>query len=143
MAAPSTAAPTASPAQLARFLKSGRDRRGQRSIWRPRYSLAMSCMTLSGRTPASNLELENTIDFRDWQGVQSTWSNNCMDSLFTEAIRHEVAVKAINVRHLIDVSPATLSIAREVRYCVIAIVVGWASASIIRSVLSSRRPPQS
>jgi hypothetical protein len=61
---------------------------------------------------------------------------------FSEGIVHEVAVKTINARHLIDVSPATVSLARELRYCVIVIAVSWASASIVHSVLSSRRPPR-
>jgi hypothetical protein len=46
---------------------------------------------------------------------------------FSEGIAHEVAVKTINVRHLIDASPSTVSIARELRYCIIVIAVSWAS----------------
>lgn len=95
------------------------------------------------RTPAWNkLEKRPIILDRPKACVQVARLELRMDSLFTEAIRHEVAVKTVNVRHLIDVSPTTLCIAREVRYCVIAIAVGWASASIIRSILSSRRAPQ-
>jgi hypothetical protein len=59
---------------------------------------------------------------------------------FSEGIAHEVAVKTINVRHLIDASPSTVSIARELRFCVIVIAVSWASASIVHAVLSSKRP---
>ena len=58
---------------------------------------------------------------------------------FTEGIRHEVAVKTFNVRHLVDFSPDALSIAREIRYCVVAIVVGFTTVQIVRSVLSYRR----
>jgi hypothetical protein len=60
---------------------------------------------------------------------------------FSDGIVHEVAVKTISVRHLIDVSPSTVSIARELRYCIIGIAVSWASASIVHSILS-RRPPR-
>lgn len=59
---------------------------------------------------------------------------------FSEGIAHEVAVKTIHVRHLIDISPSIVSVARELRYCVIAIAVSWAGASIVYSILSSRRP---
>jgi hypothetical protein len=58
---------------------------------------------------------------------------------FSEGIAHEVAVKTINVRHLIDASPSAVSIARELRFCVVVIAVSWASASIVHTVLS-RRP---
>ena len=57
---------------------------------------------------------------------------------FGEGIKHEVAVKAINVRHLIDVTPGTLSIAKEVRYCVIAIVLGVGITTVTRAYLASR-----
>jgi hypothetical protein len=57
---------------------------------------------------------------------------------FNEGIKHEVAVKLINVRHLIDVSPRTLSLAKEIRYCVIAIVLGVGITTITRLYLASR-----
>jgi hypothetical protein len=57
---------------------------------------------------------------------------------FGEGIKHEVAVKVINVRHLIDVSPSTLSLAKEVRYCIIALVLGFGITTITRSYLASR-----
>jgi hypothetical protein len=53
----------------------------------------------------------------------------------------EVAVKTINVRHIIDASASTVSIARELRYCIVVIAVSWASATIVHAVLS-RRPPR-
>jgi hypothetical protein len=61
---------------------------------------------------------------------------------FAEGIAHEVAVKTINVRHLIDLSPSTVSVVRELRYCVIAIAISWAGATIARSLVSSRQPPK-
>lgn len=57
---------------------------------------------------------------------------------FGEGIKHEVAVKVINVRHLIDVSPGTLSLAKELRYCIIALVLGVGITTITRSYLASR-----
>jgi hypothetical protein len=57
---------------------------------------------------------------------------------FGEGIKHEVAVKAINIRHLIDATPGTLSLAKEVRNCIIAIVFGVGIITITRSYLASR-----
>lgn len=57
-------------------------------------------------------------------------------------IRHAIAFNALNVRHLIDISPNTVSFAKEIRYCVIAIVLGFATTSIVKSVLQYRRNPR-
>lgn len=54
-----------------------------------------------------------------------------MDGL--EAIKHDVAFKALNVRHLIEVSPSTVSVAREIRYCVITIAICVTTVSLIRA----------
>ena len=54
-------------------------------------------------------------------------------------IRHAVAFNTLNIRHLVDLSPAILSLAKEVRYCVIAVVIGFATTSIVKSVLNYRR----
>lgn len=54
-------------------------------------------------------------------------------------IRHAVAFNTLNIRHLVDLSPNTVSVAKEFRYCVIAVVVGFATTSIVRSVLERRR----
>lgn len=54
-------------------------------------------------------------------------------------VRHAVAFTNLNFKHSIDFSPSTVSIAKEVRYCVIAIVVGFSAASIVKSVLDYRR----
>lgn len=57
-----------------------------------------------------------------------------------EGFRHLLGFSnSLNVRHLIDVSPSTVSFAREVRYCVIVIVLGLATTSIVKSVLGFRR----
>jgi len=58
---------------------------------------------------------------------------------FGEAIKHDVAFKTLNIRHLVDVSPSTVSIAKEIRYCVIAVCVSWASISVFRSWMAQRR----
>ena len=55
------------------------------------------------------------------------------------AVRHAVGFTTLNVNHSLNISPSTLSFAREVRYCVIAIVAGATIASVIRSVLIYRR----
>ena len=55
------------------------------------------------------------------------------------AVKHLVAIPPLNIRHSVDISPSTLSIAREVKYCIIAIVVGWTTASVVKSVLVYKR----
>ena len=59
-----------------------------------------------------------------------------MDGL--EGFKHDVAVKTFNVRHLVEVSPDTVSIAREIRYCVIAICLTWGGITLARSWLDYR-----
>lgn len=54
-------------------------------------------------------------------------------------VRHTVAFTNLNINHSIEFSQSTLSIAKELRYCVIALVVGLTTASIVRSVLDYKR----
>lgn len=58
------------------------------------------------------------------------------------AVRHVIAFSTLNIKHSIDLSPSTVSIAREIRISVIAIVLGLTVASIARSVLASRKSEQ-
>lgn len=58
-----------------------------------------------------------------------------MDFADGVAVRHAVAFTPLNIRHLVELSPSTLFIAKEVRYCIIAIVVGFSAVSIVKSVL--------
>lgn len=58
------------------------------------------------------------------------------------AVRHAVADSPLNIRHSIDLSSSAVSIAREIRFCVIAVVVGFTAASIVKSVLEYRRSTQ-
>lgn len=53
-------------------------------------------------------------------------------------VRHAVAVSTFHVNHSVDLSPATVAIAREIRLSIIAIVVGIGVLSIVKSVLSSK-----
>jgi len=55
-------------------------------------------------------------------------------------IRHAVAFTTLNVRHSVELSPSTVSIAREVRISIVAIILGLTVASVVRSVLSTRKP---
>ena len=55
-------------------------------------------------------------------------------------VRHAVAFTTLSIHHSIDISLSTVSIAREVRISIIACVVGFTAASIIKSVLCSKRP---
>lgn len=66
---------------------------------------------------------------------------NTMEQFGLDAIKHDVAWKTLNIRHLIDVSPATVDIAREIRYSIIAITIGITSVQLIRLWSDrSRRP---
>ena len=56
------------------------------------------------------------------------------------AVRHIIAFSTLNIKHSIDLSPSAVSIAREVRISLVAIVLGLTLASITRSVLASRKP---
>jgi hypothetical protein len=58
---------------------------------------------------------------------------------FSDGIRHAVAFNTLNIRHLVDLSPNTILFAKEIRYCVIAIVLGFATTSVVKSVLNYRR----
>jgi hypothetical protein len=60
---------------------------------------------------------------------------------FSDGVRHAVAFNTLNIRHLVDLSPSTLLFAKEIRYCVIAIVLGFATTSFVKSVLNCRRRP--
>lgn len=54
------------------------------------------------------------------------------------AVRHAIAFSTLNIKHSVDLSPSTLSIAREIRISIVAIVLGLTAASIVKSVLASR-----
>lgn len=53
-----------------------------------------------------------------------------------ESIKHEVAWKTLNVRHLIEVSPSTVAIAREVRITIIAVALCITGVQFARSWVS-------
>ena len=57
------------------------------------------------------------------------------------AVRHVVAVPPLNIQHSVNItsSSSTLSIVREIRFCVIAIVIGLTTASIVKGVLVYRK----
>lgn len=57
-------------------------------------------------------------------------------------VRHAVAFTTLNINHSVDISPSTLSLARELRISIIAIVLGLTAASIVRSVLATKKSPQ-
>jgi hypothetical protein len=61
-------------------------------------------------------------------------------------VRHAISFEALNIKHSIDISPTAVSIAKEVRYCVVAIVAGLAALSIVKSLIArehSKRSPKS
>ena len=55
-------------------------------------------------------------------------------------VRHNVAFSTVNIRHsvTVDISPSTVSLVKELRYCILFVVIGVTSASIVRSVLNWR-----
>ena len=55
-------------------------------------------------------------------------------------VRHAVAFTTLNIHHSIDFSPSSVSIAKEIRISVIAIVIGLTAASIVKSILLSNEP---
>jgi hypothetical protein len=66
------------------------------------------------------------------------WSRKLMD-LSDVAVGHAIAVSPVNIRHSIELSPSAVSIAREIRFCIIAVVVGFTAASIVKSALVYKR----
>ena len=57
-------------------------------------------------------------------------------------VRHAVTFSSLNIRHSVDISPLAVSIARELRICVIAIIIGYATTSIVKGILAFRKPPE-
>lgn len=64
-----------------------------------------------------------------------TYPETAMD-LSDIGVRHAVSFAPLNIRHSVDISPTAVSIAREVRYCVIAVVVGFATVSIVKALVT-------
>lgn len=54
-------------------------------------------------------------------------------------VRHAVAFNTLNIRHSLELSPSTVSIAKELRYCVVVIVAGLCTASVVKSVLEYKK----
>ena len=54
-------------------------------------------------------------------------------------VRHALSVNTLNIRHSLDISP---SLAKEIRYCVIAIVAGWTAVNLLKTVALLRQQPQ-
>jgi hypothetical protein len=58
------------------------------------------------------------------------------------AVRHALTCTTLTIQHSLDISPSTLLLAKELRYCVITVVLGFTAVTIFRSVLEHRRPPR-
>lgn len=63
-----------------------------------------------------------------------------MDLASDVGVRHSVVLSNLNIHHLVDFSPAAVSIARELRLCVITIVVGWTTTRVISAFLNRSAP---
>lgn len=57
-------------------------------------------------------------------------------------VRHAVAFSPLEIRHSIHASSSVVSIAREVRYCVVAIIIGFTTASVVKAFLDAKKPPK-
>jgi hypothetical protein len=51
-------------------------------------------------------------------------------------VRHTI-LNSIQLHHFIDFSPSAAAIAKEVRLCVIAVVVGWITTRVVASLCES------
>lgn len=57
---------------------------------------------------------------------------------FTDVgIRHTI-LNSVQLHHFIDFSPSAAVIAKEARLCVIAIVVGWVTTSVVSSICNRK-----
>lgn len=57
---------------------------------------------------------------------------------FTDVgIRHTI-LNSVQLHHFIDISPSAAVIAKEARLCVIAIVVGWVTTSVVSSICNRK-----
>ncbi|KAK4863814.1 hypothetical protein LT330_010420 [Penicillium expansum] len=60
---------------------------------------------------------------------------------FTDVgIRHTI-LNSVQLHHFIDISPSAAVIAKEARLCVIAIVVGWVTTSVVSSICNRKCDP--
>lgn len=85
-----------------------------------------------------SLVLASLLHTEDGIYVRTRLSSTFMD--FSDVgVRHAVAFTELKIKHSVDISPSTVSFAKELRYCVIVIVVGLTTASIVRSVLDYKR----
>lgn len=57
-----------------------------------------------------------------------------------DSVHHELAFKTLNVRHLIEVSPETTTLFREIRYCVIALAAAYSIVSIVKTLDFRTKP---
>ena len=53
-------------------------------------------------------------------------------------VYHRVALEDVRFIHIVDVSPAVASIARDLRYAIIAAVLGFSTVAVTREYLRSR-----
>lgn len=63
-------------------------------------------------------------------------------SLSELGVKHVVSFASLNVRHSFDFSPSFVSVVREIRLGVVAIVCGVTVVTFLRTVLSSRKRPE-
>ena len=52
-------------------------------------------------------------------------------------VRHNVAFSTLNIHHSLDISPSVLSVAKEVRNCVLILAAAFATVRIVQAVLVS------
>jgi hypothetical protein len=62
-----------------------------------------------------------------------------MDLVSDIGVRHTF-LNSIDLRHFIDISPSAATVAREARFCVIAVVVGWITTRLVSNLCDIWRP---
>lgn len=50
------------------------------------------------------------------------------------AVRHLVAINSVNLKHTIEFSDSTILVVKEIKKCVVAVVIAWAAVSVFRGL---------
>ena len=58
----------------------------------------------------------------------------CPEMDLAEGIQHQVVFKTLTIRHLIDFSPETATLFRELRYCVVALAAAGTIVALARTL---------
>ena len=65
-----------------------------------------------------------------------------MMDLSDVGVRHAVQFGELRIKHIVEVSPVAASIARDLRYCVIAVIVGLSTVTLVKTYFAARQYPK-